>query len=88
MASLENDYCPCNYCTGKREKAAADEAERDLMQYTVKCGYRGIEDLNQFHARKISRLLPGAHDLISYPCKSCAGNLEEIVSAKVVKKRK
>jgi hypothetical protein len=82
MSNNNNDNdCPCSYCAGKREERHDD----DLFQYTVKCGYRGIEDLDSIRARIVPGRFPRQPDRISCPCKGCGGNLEEIVGVQVIK---
>ncbi|MDQ3967055.1 MAG: hypothetical protein M3275_01520 [Thermoproteota archaeon] len=83
--------CPCGFCIKEREKAAATARGqgRDLIHYTVRCGYQGLEPINEFYARKKSFAIPGIPDLISCPCKGCGGRMEEIVSQRLMRgKRK
>ena len=79
--------CPCGHCSHKREKAAAvaKEQGRDLIHYIVRCGYQGLEPINEFYARKRSFGIPGIPDLISCPCKGCRGRMEEIVSQRLMR---
>jgi hypothetical protein len=83
---VSSNDCPCSYCSGNRERR--EEQARDIVQYTVKCGYQGVEDLGEFSARMIRGRFPGQPDRIHCPCKGCGGELEEIVSVRVIKARR
>jgi hypothetical protein len=61
-----------------------EEEQRDLVRYTVKCGYRDTEDLEWFHTHKINGRFPGQPDRISCRCKGCGSDLEEIVGVEVI----